>query len=204
MTGKATRLGWIRHGITEWNSLGKIQGVTDIPLSPEGELQAEKLARRLEREQGGWQGIACSDLSRAARTAEIIAQRLGIPVHRDSRLRERSFGAAEGTALPERLARWGEDWRRRVPDQESDEQVTARGLSFVKEWTERHAGEAWLIVTHGSFLARMLHALCRGLDDSHLQNVSLTIMENQGEEWTPLLHNCTAHLEEDMERSLTE
>ncbi|MBW5446621.1 histidine phosphatase family protein [Cohnella sp. CFH 77786] len=197
MTSALTRIGWIRHGVTEWNRQGKIQGVTDIPLSLEGTRQARKLADRLEREQGGWQGIACSDLARASKTAEIIAERLGIPVVRDSRLRERSFGEAEGTTHEERIARWGQDWRRLVPDQESDERVTARGLSFLEEFVKRHPGEAWLVVTHGSFLARMLHALCRDLEDAHLLNVSLTVMEKRGDGWVSLLHNCTAHLNDD-------
>lgn len=195
MMGK-TRLGWIRHGTTEWNMLGKIQGTTDIPLHPEGVKQAERLADRLAREEWKWQGVVSSDLLRASRTAEIVASKLEIPVCFDRRLRERSFGAAEGTTQQERLARWGDDWRRLVPDQESDGQVVARGMSFVDEWTERHPGEAWLIVTHGSFLARMIHAMCHNLEDSHLLNVSLTVMERHRNEWVPLIHNCTAHLVE--------
>ncbi len=198
MKAAATRIGWIRHGQTEWNRLGKIQGIMNIPLSEEGISQAERLADRLASErQHRWQGIVCSDLDRAAKTAAIIADRLHIPVHADVRLRERSFGEAEGTTLDERIARWGDDWRRHVPDQETDEQMLGRGLSFVRDHIERHPGEAWLVVTHGSFLARMLHAMCRDLDDSHLLNVSLTIMERDGNGWKPLLHNCTKHLEDD-------
>lgn len=197
MTGTATRIGWIRHGQTEWNRLGKIQGIMDIPLSEEGIRQAELLAERLAGDrQYQWQSIVSSDLDRAAKTAAIIADRLRIPAYADRRLRERSFGEAEGTTLEERIARWGEDWRRLVPDQETDEQVLERGLAFVRDHTDRHPGEAWLVVTHGSFLARMLHAMCRDLDDSHLLNVSLTILERGGDGWKPLLHNCTKHLED--------
>ena len=194
---EAVRIGWVRHGITEWNQRGLIQGVTDIPLSPEGLRQAGLLAERLHREKDRWDGVYCSDLQRAERTAEILAARLGIPLVRDARLRERSFGEAEGTTLSERLERWGEDWRRLVPDQEIDDSVRERGLAFVRELAEKHRGEAWLVVTHGSFLARILQALCKGLDDSHLLNVSLTVLERQGDEWEPLLHNCTKHLTEE-------
>ena len=198
MTGAATRIGWIRHGQTEWNRLGKIQGIMNIPLSAEGIRQAERLADRLAIERGHrWQGIVSSDLDRAAKTAAIIADRLNIPMRTDPRLRERSFGEAEGTTLGERIARWGDDWRRRVPDQETDERMLDRGMAFVRDHVDRHRGEDWLVVTHGSFLARMLHAMCRELDDSHLQNVSLTITERDGELWKPLLHNCTKHLDDD-------
>jgi probable phosphoglycerate mutase len=190
-----TRIGWIRHGITEWNQLGKIQGITDIPLSAEGIRQAHLLADRLFNETEKWDGIYCSDLQRATHTAEILAKRLGLPLIVDARLRERSFGQAEGTTEPERLSRWGEDWRRLVPDQESDDEIRTRGHLFLAELSDNHPGEAWLIVTHGSFLARMLQSLCTQLDDTHLKNVSLTVLEQQQAGWQTLLHNCTVHLQ---------
>ncbi|WP_256757312.1 histidine phosphatase family protein [Cohnella sp. WQ 127256] len=190
----ATRMGWVRHGITDWNQQGKIQGVTDIPLNTEGLKQARLLADRLVVENNVWNGIYCSDLERAVQTSEILAERLGIPLIKDSRLRERSFGSAEGTTEGERIARWGADWRRLVPDQESDDTIRTRGHHFVNEFTLKHQGEAWLVVTHGSFLARLLQSLCTELDDSHLRNVSLTVLEQLQGSWKPLLHNCTMHL----------
>jgi len=201
MTVSVMRIGWIRHGITEWNTLGKIQGTTDIPLSPEGVRQARRLADRLAGDEVYWQGVVSSDLQRAAQTAKIVAHRLEIPVLQDERLRERSFGEAEGTTLEERLRRWGENWRKMVPDQESDERILSRGRAFVADLESRHPGQSWLVVTHGSFLARMLHAMCPGLDDSHLQNASLTVVERNGDGWVPRLHNCTVHLNEEMGES---
>ncbi|RED60426.1 histidine phosphatase family protein [Cohnella lupini] len=191
---QATRIGWVRHGITEWNQIGKIQGVTDIPLSAEGEEQARLLADRLAREGQAWNGIYSSDLQRAMKTAEILSDRLGLPVIKDARLRERSFGQAEGTTEAERMTRWGADWRRLVPDQENDESIKERGHRFVDEMLEKHPGEAWLVVSHGSFLGRMLQSLCADLTDSHLLNMSLTIIENEQAIWKPVLHNCTLHL----------
>ncbi|WP_373229697.1 histidine phosphatase family protein [Cohnella sp.] len=190
----ATKIGWVRHGITEWNQLGKIQGVTDIPLSSEGINQAHLLAERLAHEAKKWNGIYCSDLQRASQTAEILAEALGIPLIKDARLRERSFGQAEGTTEAERQTKWGNNWRKLVPDQESDESVLVRGYDFINELSEKHQGEAWLVVTHGSFLARMLHSLCTQLDDFHLLNMSLTVIEKHQEGWKSLLHNCTLHL----------
>lgn len=191
---KSTKVGWIRHGITEWNQQGKIQGITDIPLSSEGIEQAHQLAERLVLESELWNGIYCSDLKRASLTAEILAERLGIPLIKDLRLRERSFGQAEGTTETERLTRWGKDWRKLVPDQESDELIRARGHDFLNELSEKHPGQAWLIVTHGSFLARMLQSLCLEMDDLHLHNMSLTVLEKHQTGWKSLLHNCTLHL----------
>lgn len=190
----STRIGWIRHGITEWNQLGKIQGVTDIPLSAEGLNQARLLAERLVREGKAWDGIMCSNLKRAVQTAQMLGERLGIPVIEDPRLRERSFGQAEGTTESERFARWGTDWRHKVPDQETDQSVIARGVEFVEDLTLRHPGESWLVVTHGSFLARVLKSMCTELEDRHLLNMSLTVLQKHEQGWQTLLHNCTIHL----------
>lgn len=193
MSGRM-KLGLVRHGVTAWNVAGRIQGATDIPLSAEGERQALLLADRLRREPATWDGIVSSDLMRAKRTAELIAERLALPLVSEALLRERSFGEAEGTTEDERVARWGADWRGRVPGQESDEQVRARGLAFVESFTSSRPGESWLVVTHGSFLAQLLHALDSGVDDSRIANLSLTILEREAGVWVPTLHNCTAHL----------
>jgi 2,3-bisphosphoglycerate-dependent phosphoglycerate mutase len=195
MTLDFLRLGWIRHGQTEWNRLGKIQGTTDVPLDAEGRRQAERLAERLAGDVWRWHGVASSPLSRAAETARIIARRLSVPVVLDDRLRERSFGSAEGTTEAERHARWGTEWRTRVPDMERDEQIQARGLAFVEEWVRRHNGESWLVVTHGSFLARMVLTLCPRLEDPYIRNASLTVMEHRNGTWNTVLHNCTAHVD---------
>jgi len=192
---KATKIGWVRHGITEWNKRGMIQGITDIPLSAEGLQQARLLADRLASEGERWNGIYCSDLQRAVQTGEILANKLGLPLIKDVRIRERSFGEAEGTTEAERLSRWGPDWRRTVPDQESDDEIRARGHEFVRDFADKHSGEAWLVVSHGSFLARMIQSLCREIEDAHLLNMSLTVLERREEGWKPLLHNCTRHLE---------
>lgn len=189
------RLGWIRHGQTEWNRLGRIQGTTDVPLDAEGRRQAERLAERLAGEVWRWHGVVSSPLSRAAETARIIAGRLSVPVLFDERLKERSFGSAEGTTEEERHARWGTDWRSRVPDMERDDQMQARGMAFIADWLRHHAGESWLVVTHGSFLARMVLTLCPHLEDPYIRNASLTVMEHRGGKWDTVLHNCTAHVD---------
>jgi probable phosphoglycerate mutase len=188
------RMGWIRHGRTSWNEAGKIQGVTDVPLNDAGVQQARRLADWLAKEMPEWDGVAASDLRRAHETGRILAERLQLPLFTDARLRERSFGSAEGTTEPERLRRWGPDWRRRIPDQEPDESVRRRALDFVGEFARTHAGERWLVVTHGSFLVQLFQALDTGLDDRYIGNMSLTILELREGRWHPLVHNATAHL----------
>ena len=203
MTTDFLRLGWIRHGQTEWNRLGRIQGSTDIPLDQEGRRQAQVLAERLAGESWRWDGVVSSPLQRAAETARIIADRLSLPLAWDARLKERSFGSAEGTTQAERLERWGADWRQKVHDIEDDEALIRRGRAFVDDWMRGHPGESWLVVTHGGLLARVVRALCPSAEDPIIRNGSLTVMEHEKGVWRILLHNCTAHYESNpMEQKL--
>ncbi|QAY66148.1 histidine phosphatase family protein [Paenibacillus protaetiae] len=186
-------IGFVRHGKTDWNALGKIQGQTDIPLNDEGIAQAELLAARLSDE---WDAVISSDLQRACQTAAIIAGRTGIPLLKpDARLRERHYGLVEGTTEEERLARWGADWRMQNIGKEPDESVRNRGLSFLEDYAAANPGTRLLIVSHGSFLSEIFKALCSQIEDVHLGNLSYSIFEQESGAWKPLLYNCTKHLQ---------
>lgn len=190
-------IGLVRHGKTDWNAKGIIQGQTDIPLNEEGISQANALAVRLSKEQRIWDAVISSDLQRARKTAAIIADRLNIPVlESDQRLRERFFGEIEGTTEQERLDRWGADWRQQGLGMESDAVLRARGAEAISDLMRQGERRNVLVVSHGSFIAQMLKELCADLEDSRLGNLSYSILERQGEAWKPLLHNCTRHLEE--------
>lgn len=188
-------IGWVRHGKTDWNAEGKIQGQTDIPLNTEGISQAIALAERLSGEQRIWDAVISSDLQRAYATAQIIAEKLNIPLlEGDKRLRERYFGEAEGMKEQERHARWGKDWRSGAEGVEPDADVRARGLSALQEWRRDYPERNLLVVSHGSFLAQILSELCKELGDQHLTNLSYSILELQDNKWHSRLYNCTIHL----------
>lgn len=190
-------IGLVRHGETDWNAAGRIQGQTDIPLNEAGIKQAKALAARLSREERIWDAVISSDLKRARQTAAIIAQELNIPLlDSDTRFRERSFGEVEGTTEEDRLKRWGADWRELDLGVESDGAMRNRGLEALSDLTEQEHKRNMLIVSHGSFIAQMLQALCSDLDDSRLGNLSYSILERQENGWRTLLHNCTSHLEQ--------
>ncbi len=70
-----TTLLLVRHGETDWNAEGRLQGHTDRPLSDYGRRQARRLGEELEGE--GLEAIYSSDLARAHETAEIVGERLG-------------------------------------------------------------------------------------------------------------------------------
>jgi probable phosphoglycerate mutase len=112
-----TKLLLIRHGETEWNAAGRIQGHIDTPLSAHGVWQAERLAQALAAEPIG--AIFCSDLQRAAQTAAPLAKLMNLPIISDTRLRERNYGSFEGHTRAEIEARQPAEfarWMGRDPD----------------------------------------------------------------------------------------
>src|SRR3982751_2687844 len=100
-----TTLHLVRHGETNWNRDGRIQGWSDVPLSDVGREQARELAADLAERPIG--AIYSSDLRRAFETAEPLAQRRGLPIRSSPALRERNFGANEGRTSAEVAAELG-------------------------------------------------------------------------------------------------
>ena len=93
----------VRHGESEWNSVGRWQGQADSPLSDLGRQQAKVASRAL----GQLDLVVCSDLQRAQVTAEIIASELGVgPVVIDAGLRERDAGEWSGLTRTEIHEQW--------------------------------------------------------------------------------------------------
>lgn len=106
-------IGLVRHGLTDWNAQGKIQGQTDIPLNETGREQARLLAERLVQETAPFDYVISSGLQRAEETASILADALQIPLLSPVEgLRERAYGLVEGTTPEEREQRWGAEWRK--------------------------------------------------------------------------------------------
>ncbi|OMF65653.1 histidine phosphatase family protein [Paenibacillus sp. FSL R5-0766] len=189
------RIGLIRHGLTDWNAAGRIQGQTDIPLNGEGREQAERLGRRLLTEEYQWDYIITSGLSRAQETGEIISKLLNVPLlEPDARLKERAFGQIEGLTSEERVARWGQAWETLDLGQEQVADIQIRALAFLEDLWSAYPDQNVLIVTHGAFLANLLTALFKDRYTERIGNLSLTILEKERDDWSPLLYNCTRHL----------
>jgi probable phosphoglycerate mutase len=140
-----TTLLLVRHGETDWNAVGRLQGHTDRPLSDFGRRQAHQLAKELGDEP--LDAIYASDLARARETAEIAGERLGLPVVLDPDLREKDWGTWEGLTSVE---------RDRVDFVgESTEAHQERILQALRRIAERHPGGRILIVTHGGSMRRV-------------------------------------------------
>lgn len=189
-----TIIGFVRHGVTAWNKEGRAQGSSDIPLDDEGIEMAERVAGRLSKEQ--WDVIYTSHLLRAKKTAEIIAEQMpGIELVKDSRLREVGGGMVEGTTEAERIEKWGKDWRQLDMGFESQEAVISRGMESIEDIHQKHTGKRVLVVSHGSFIKRMLNELVtETVYEENLDNTSLTIVELGDDKNLCELFNCTAHL----------
>ncbi|MCR5289144.1 MAG: histidine phosphatase family protein [Treponema sp.] len=92
----------MRHGETEWNSLKKIQGSTDIPLNEKGIQLARVTAQAMHNQGIVFDRVFSSPLQRAVATAKIMCRAdTTIPMITDERLTEFKFGKAEGRTLEE-------------------------------------------------------------------------------------------------------
>ena len=85
----------LRHGVTQWNKLKKVQGAMDIPLAPEGIELAEKTGKALRNVH--FDICFTSPLTRAKQTARCVLGDRDIPVIEDKRIQEIDFGVLEGT-----------------------------------------------------------------------------------------------------------
>jgi broad specificity phosphatase PhoE len=143
-----------RHGQSTWNLEGRYQGHLDPPLSDLGRKQADLLRDRLSREP--LTAAYASDLERAWRTAEIIAEEHRVRVHRDAAWRETAYGEWEGLTEREIRTRFPVIWQRRAADPayvappggETWLEVQQRALAGIERLRARHAGETVLLVTH--------------------------------------------------------
>lgn len=188
-----TVIGLIRHGVTDWNQQGRMQGQKDIPLNDEGRKQAMLLGKRLAEEQ--WDFIYTSSMIRARETADIIARAMGITVSgADDRLRERTFGRVDGTTEAERIETWGPKWRELDHGGEAEADVFRRSFEFLEEIGVQHEGKKVLVVTHGAVIAIILRTLFSGLRDEPLRNTCVNVLYKDGEKWGYHLLNCTKHL----------
>ncbi|HKC09209.1 MAG TPA: histidine phosphatase family protein [Methylomirabilota bacterium] len=187
----------IRHGETLGNASRTVQ-LPDNPLSPRGIAQAERLARRLERE--GLGAILSSDYARAAQTAERLARVTGLSIRHDPLLQERNFGDLRGTPYADLgLDMFALDYA--PPNGETWDVFHARvdrAWALVREWAAATGGHL-AVVTHG--------LVCRSLAARHLtlpegedvperwENTGITVIEHPAP-WRVRLLNSAAHLDD--------
>jgi broad specificity phosphatase PhoE len=162
---------YIRHGETEWNAEGKLQGAQDIPLNDLGRKQAANaggiLAGLFARDGRNQQSLpfVASPLGRARSTMELVRGALRLPPHDyaiDDRLREIGYGHWEGSTLAQMqvsdpdvfAARQAEKWTVPPPGGESYASVQLR----MRDWYDSLLGDT-VAVAHGGTARALMVAL---------------------------------------------
>ena len=190
----ATTVCLVRHGETDWNTEGRLQGREDVPLNERGWDQAARCAVLLARE--GWDIIVTSPLSRAAQTGRIIADRLGIGVVLVmEEFIERDYGAAAGLTPREREERFPSgEW----PRLESRELVTTRCRAGLSALAERYPRRRIVVVSHGAAINAILADLSGGEIGSGktvLANACLSLVRFHSDAWAIESYNVVSHLD---------
>jgi probable phosphoglycerate mutase len=196
-----TRVILWRHGNTDWNAEHRVQGQTDVPLNDFGVRQAAAAAVRLAARKPTL--LLSSDLSRAARTADALAEITGLRPERDARLRERGFGLWETLTTAETKERYPVSRARfeaAHPDPgdgiESLPDLGKRICEVVREVAERNPGAVSVLTTHGGSIKYGMAALLGWPDDilptvSPMGNCRWTELScDEGHGWRVVAYNA--------------
>ena len=198
------RIFLIRHGETEWNRQSRLQGNSDMHLSPEGLNQAKILAENAPFKHAD--AIYSSDLSRAVTTAKIIAERFNLNVKTMPELRETDFGDWEGRFIDELFAEsprsfgkfFTDPERCHPPHGETFLECQARVMIGIREIIANHDNQNVIVVSHGAAIRLILGA---ALDmPIHKMwaiaqfNMALNVLRVDDGEITVELMNSTEHL----------
>ncbi|MEG0687541.1 MAG: histidine phosphatase family protein [Hungatella sp.] len=175
----------IRHGQTDWNIAGKIQGRTDIPLNAAGRAQAEDLAAGMAHRPVS--RIFTSGMKRALETAQAVAKAQNIEAQPIEGLEEIGFGAWEGLTWKEVKERYPETYQHwwlnpidvAPPDGELQDEVRQRCSRVIRKIVAQAEGDA-AIVTHGAMMAYLMEYLMREHpmeEEIIVENASITTID---------------------------
>ncbi|MFC1627311.1 histidine phosphatase family protein [Patescibacteria group bacterium] len=188
----------VRHGETDWNKKGILQGHKNPKLNPTGIQQAQKVAKRLKNIK--FDAAYSSDLSRAKQTAEIIVLEHELAVVTRKAIREQSMGKYEGVKrsifrkelkdLLEKIQAMSDEERfkfKRPHGIESHEKVVERFIRFLREIAVAHPNKTILVVSHGGlmkfFLRHLGFADYKKLDHAPIGNLSYIKILSDGIEF---------------------
>lgn len=157
----------VRHGQTDYNKMGIIQGVSDIPLNETGVRQAEKL--KLTIDKLNIDLVISSPLVRTKQTATILVKNRKIKIIYDNRLLERGFGILEGKGIEEYDAPsyWNYKLDYNIGENvEKISQLFIRTNNFLQDIKSKYQDKNILIVSHGATI-RALHFNIVGFNKNH-------------------------------------
>ena len=202
----AAKLILVRHGETRLNREGRVQGVSDTPLTETGLAQARAVADALAPDAPF--RLYASPLARAAQTAQPIADAYAARLTTLDDLREADAGELDGLTIrevreryPAFMRRWAQDaGAARMPGGESLRDVRCRAWPAVRELAARHPDGATVVVTHNFVIQSVLSAALR-VPLKHARHIRqhpgcITRLEFASERVTLVSSNETWHLKD--------
>ncbi|MFD4653993.1 histidine phosphatase family protein [Kitasatospora sp. NPDC058444] len=199
---RGPRIVFWRHGQTSWNLESRFQGTTDIELTGQGVLQAQRAARLLSGLRPDL--LISSDLKRARRTAAELAEVTGLDVQHHEGLRETFAGSWQGLTNAEIRARFPEEYEawaagepvRRGGGGELATEVADRSVPVVLEAVGKLPENGTLVVvSHGGTIRTMLGRLL-DLEPAQwerfggLSNCCWSVLGHGSRGWRLLEHNA--------------
>lgn len=179
----------VRHGETDWNRIGRCQGIADIALNENGEKQAKELAESLKDHD--IKAVYSSNLKRAYETAQEIAKHHNLSVQVDPDLQEMNQGDLEGLSFPEIRERYVEilkQWREspetlRLPNGETLTEVQDRAWDAFEKVHNLHLGETVVAVSHNltiiTLLCKITGVGLKGFRDFNIHATSKNIIVSE-------------------------
>lgn len=177
-----------RHGQTQWNTIGRLQGQLDTELDETGRGQAAALAvaltcRRMDPPLAP--SVYASDLKRVSETAAICigacyaASTVPPELCLDARLRERKLGRFEGLTEAQARSQHASEWQRFLSDRqvdgvEDDLQVMTRVAESLRCIARTHPGRTILVFSHGGAIHTAVRALTGNAVRGDIRNCSIT------------------------------
>lgn len=202
-----TEFFFVRHGETDTNRNGTLQGQHDCPLNANGIAQAEVLAEYLK--DISFDVIYASDLLRASVTAEkiVYSGHENVPFFRVPELREMDCGDLEGKKWDELREKYSDkvnvfyrETDAEFPNGESKKTFQQRISDFLEETLEKHRGQKILLVSHGGVLQRIFSHIAGAVNANNLLplagNASLSsfLYSDNQEAWQLTSWNFREHL----------
>lgn len=182
------RIALIRHGQTDWNARGLLQGTSDIPLNEAGRRQAMQAAARIAGQ--GYERVVSSPLGRAVETAQIIARELGLPTEIETipDLIERHYGDGEGKPTKHPDGTWAVE---EYGNKEPVARVAERGYQALED-IARSASAAGvtnvIAVSHGTTI-RLTCDVIAGDELPSVNNATASVVVGEPGAWTLETYN---------------
>jgi uncharacterized phosphatase len=184
---KETVICIVRHGETDWNAQGRLQGREDIELNDAGRQQARRIAAYLSSDH--WDAIVSSPLKRAYETARIVSGILSISeIEVEEQITERDYGEASGLFPEDRRSRFPDG----IPGQEDFELFRQRAMSGLNKIVSDHAGKRIVVISHGALTNSILYTLSGGEFGSfktRLRNGCINQITVKDGKWTVDFYN---------------